>query len=98
MVVYKQTSSPQLKVPKTRMHSSRMRTARSSSRLGGGSTRQPPGAGTPRIRHPPPSPVNRITDTRKNIPFPQLRLRAVIINLKNEVANSLMSLDKQQCH
>ena len=31
----------------------------------------PPGPGTP--------PVNRITDTCKNITFPQLRLRAVII-------------------
>ena len=35
------------------MHSSRMRTARSSGRPGGVSTRHPPGAGTPRSRHPP---------------------------------------------
>ena len=53
-----------------------MRTARSSSRRGGGlhqappRTWHPPGAGTPS--------VNRITGTCKNITFPQLRLRAVI--------------------
>ena len=38
--------------------------------------RHPPGAGTPQGpgTHPP---VNRITDTCKNITFPQLRLRMV---------------------
>ena len=35
------------------MHSSRMRTARSSSRHGGVSTQTPPEAGTPRSRYPP---------------------------------------------
>ena len=62
----------------TRMHSSRMRTARSSSRPGGSpsgtprdqahphGTRPPPGT-----RHPPP--VNRISHACKNITFPQLR-------------------------
>ena len=40
---------------KTRMHSSRMRTTRSSSRPRGVSTRYPPGPGTPppETRHPP---------------------------------------------
>ena len=55
----------------TRMHSSRMRTARSSGRPGGGgvSTRHPPGSRPPpRSRHPP---VNRITDACKNITVPQ---------------------------
>ena len=47
-------------IPGTRMHFSRMRTARSSSRARGVSTRHPPpgpgtplGAGTPRSRNPP---------------------------------------------
>ena len=46
-------------------------------------TRNPPGPGTPlsRTRHPP---VNRITDTCKNITFPQLRLRAVKMTNKSE--------------
>ena len=68
------------------MHSSRMSTARSSSRPGGVSTSHPPrgadppGAGTPPSRPPRPGtpPVNRITNTCKNITFPQLRLQAVI--------------------
>ena len=49
----------------TRMHSSRMRTARSSSRPGGGVVlhQAPPGPGNP--------PVNRMTDRCKNIPLPQ---------------------------
>ena len=77
------------------MHSSRMRTARSSSRQPGGSASvhagiHPPGVGP----EPPPagvgletckacwnttplSAVNRITDTCKNIAFPQLRLWVV---------------------
>ena len=38
--------------PQTRMHSSRMRTARSSSRPRGVSTRHPPGTRPPRSRHP----------------------------------------------
>ena len=76
------------KLLQTRMHSSRMRTARSSSRPGGLHQAppgpDPPGPGTPPgTRHPPgsgppPPPVNRITDTCKNITFPQLRLWAVI--------------------
>ena len=84
------------KFDQTRMHSSRMRTARSSSRLGGGSppgtplrsrpspgSRSPCDQAPPGTRHPPhrpdTPPVNRITDTCKNITFKQLRLRAVII-------------------
>ena len=52
----------------TRMHSSRMRTTRSSGRPGGGVS--------PRTRHSPPGadpppPVNRITDACKNITLPQ---------------------------
>ena len=42
----------------------------------------PPGPGTPRdqtLREQAHPPVNRITDTCKNITFPQLRLRAVIM-------------------
>ena len=64
------------------MHSSRMRTARSSSRSGGRgvSTRQPPeqtsptplGADTPFGADTPP-PVDRITDACENITLPQLR-------------------------
>ena len=46
-------------------------------------TRHPLGPGTPRNQTPlvpgTPPHVNRITDTCKNITFPQLRLRAVII-------------------
>ena len=107
----------------TRMHSSRMRTARSSTQPGGSPpgtplgaeplTRHPlgaepltrhtpgadiplgpdtpwsrhaPGADTPPLRPGTPEhtpPVNRITDTCKNITFPQLRLRAVIDNRDN---------------
>ena len=52
---------------KTRMHSSRMRTARSSSRPGGGS---PPGR--PSRDQAPPA-VDRITDACENITLPQLR-------------------------
>ena len=72
--------------PKTRMHSSRMRTARSSGRPGGVSTRHTPlGADPPGSRHPPgtrhpppgppltPPPVNRMTDACENITLPQLR-------------------------
>ena len=60
-----------------------MRTARSSSRRGGlhQAPPTPPQDQTtppPREQAPLP-PVNRITDTCKNITFPQLRLRAVII-------------------
>ena len=91
----------------TRMHSSRMRTARNSSSPGSLHQTPPragtpchrhrpeqapplgadppgpdlPGPGTPPSRYPPgpgPPPVNKITDTCKNITFPQLRLRAVI--------------------
>ena len=69
----------------TRMHSSRMRTVRSSGRLLGGVC---PGGGVsaregvhPSMhwgRHPPP--VDRMTDRCKNITFPQLRLRTVIMS------------------
>ena len=62
---------------KTKMHSSRMRTARSSSRHGGGggsphtpqSRHTPSGAGTPRSRNPPlkQAPPCGQTDTCKNI-------------------------------
>ena len=48
------------KQQKTRMHSSKMRTARSNSRPGGVSTRHPPGPGTPLGADPreqPPSPL-----------------------------------------
>ena len=74
------------KKKQTRMHSSRIRTARSSSRPGGVSTRHPPRTrprepGTPPDQTPlgpgTPPPVNRIRDTCKDITFPQLRLRAV---------------------
>ena len=70
----------------TRMHSSRMRTARSSSRPGGVSTRppqeqtpsrgstprrkQPPGGSTPKEAAPP---INRMTDACEHITLPQLR-------------------------
>ena len=54
----------------SRIHSSRMHTARSSSRPGG-LHQQPPGAEAPRRKDPPP--VNRITDTCENITLPQLR-------------------------
>ena len=68
----------------TRMHSSRMRTARSSGRPGGVSTRPPrPGADTPPLKEQAPPgtdppgagtpPVNRMTDACENI-----TLRAVI--------------------
>ena len=123
----------------TRIHSSRMRTARSSSHPGGVSTSHPlrsrhplsrarhlrdqatphnqvpswdqalpkqappsrhPRAGTPqdqappRTRHPPgpDPPVNRISDTCKNITFPQLRLRAVTILLPLEQCDLLVSI------
>ena len=66
-----------------------MRTARSRWRPGGGDLHQaPPWTRPPGTRHPtgtrPPQgethpPVNRITDTCKNITFPQLRLRAVMM-------------------
>ena len=82
------------------MYSSRMHTARSSSRLRGGSASvhagiHPPGVGLETPPRPDPSTfsldvdlktckacldtptVNRITDTCKNITFPQLRLRVV---------------------
>ena len=60
---------------KTRMHSSRMRTARSSSRQGGGGF--PPG--TPGTRPPRTSPPLVDRHTPVNIlPCPKLRLRAVI--------------------
>ena len=60
-----------LEIIATRMHSSRMRTARSSSCPGGGGSPPgtSPGAGTPQDQapllwyHPPPSPVDRILDT-----------------------------------
>ena len=48
------------------MHPSRMRTARSSAVRGRGRLRDR-------------DPLDRITDRRKNITFPQLRLRAVKI-------------------
>ena len=62
------------------MHSSRMRTARSSSRPGGsppgtpplGADIRPDQAHTPGSRHPPP-PVDRITDACENMTLPQLR-------------------------
>ena len=68
------------------MHSSRMCTVRNSSRLlsGGGSPHTPPRAGTlpGTDTHPPLAeqtpPVNRITDTCKNIAFATL-LRTVIM-------------------
>ena len=47
----------------------------------------PPQTGTPREQTPPRSrhsPVNRITDTCKNITFPQLRLRAVMMEERNK--------------
>ena len=66
------------------MHSSRMRTARNSSRPGGLHQTPPPGPGNPpRARHPPPEPgtppppeqappaVNRMTNRCKNITLPQ---------------------------
>ena len=65
------------------MHSSRMRTARCSGRLGGcmpggvclgGSAR---GVCLPRVVYTHPT-VNKITDRCKNITFPKLRLRTVI--------------------
>ena len=61
----------------TRMHSSRMRTAHSSTVLGGSPWQRPPWTETPLDRDPPPR-VNRITDRCKNITFPQLHLQAVI--------------------
>ena len=70
------------------MHSSRMRTARSSSRPGGVHQAFTPEAGTlPVTRQPPPPPVNRITDTCENITFPQLR------NHKCEVQVSSMQVN-----
>ena len=83
---------------KTRMHSRRMRTARSSSRPGGlhqappgpgtpspgrgiPQDQTPSGPGTPQYQAPP---MNTITDTCKNITFPQLRLRAVTIHRKSK--------------
>ena len=79
-----------------------MRTARSSSQLGvsppAGTprTRHPPpraryplGPGTPLGPGNPPA-VNRITDTCKNITFPQLRLRAVMTHSK-------MGIDPPPC-
>ena len=61
-----------------------MRTARSSSHLGGSPpgtppVHTPPGPGTSPPPGPDTNPVNRITDTCKNITFLQLRLRAVIM-------------------
>ena len=78
---------------KTRKHSSRMRTARfccwgstfpddavlrREVRFQGG---YDPGGMVGR-HHTPPPPVNRLTDTRENITFPQLRLRAIKIHTK----------------
>ena len=74
------------------MHSSRMRTVRSSSRLLGGVclsacwdtplqawTWTPPGPGHPLgLGLDTPAHVNRMTDRCKNITIPQLRLRTVI--------------------
>ena len=68
-----------LNLAKTRMHSSRMRTARSSSRPGGGSPPGPREQTHPREQTPPSPrdqplpPVNRITDACENITLPQLR-------------------------
>ena len=56
------------------MHSTRMRTARSSGRPGGSPPGNPLGADPPQTRHPQeqtPLPVSRITDTCKNITLPQ---------------------------
>ena len=59
------------------MHSSRMRSARSLPY--GGLPDKPPPPPWPETQRP--SPVNRITDRCKNISFPQLRLRAVSIEV-----------------
>ena len=66
----------------TRMHSSRMRTARCSGRPGRGVCLN---GG---IHLPPPHPVNRITDRYKNITFPQLCLRTVITHGSNSMVTS----------
>ena len=69
----------------TRMHSSRMRTVRSSSRPGEGGLHQAPlwtrhtpsGSDPPRTRHPRdrhPPPVDRMTDRCKHITLPQTSL------------------------
>ena len=72
----------------TRMHSSRMCTARFNGVYPGGCVC--PGAvhypgpkgrhSPPPQRQTPPPPVNRMTDRCKNITFPQLHLRAVMTN------------------
>ena len=64
---------------KTRMHSSRMPTARTLP-YGGLPDRDPPGQRPPWTKIPPPRterppPVNRITDRCKTITYPQLRCR-----------------------
>ena len=71
MTIFSNIHMFSLKVSRTRMHSSRMRTARSSSRPEGGSPpgspsgpgipppgADPPGPGTPRTRHPLPGEQN----------------------------------------
>ena len=68
------------KMAATRMHSSRMRTARSSGHPGGVATRHPPlEQASPRSRHPPGAgtPVDRHMPVNI-LPCPKLRLRAVI--------------------
>ena len=67
---YFTTTTRNGKAHSTRMHSSRMRTARSSSRPGGVSTRHPPGS-RPHPEQACPPPVNRMTDRCKNITLPQ---------------------------
>ena len=84
-----------------------MRTARSSSRPGGlhqtprsRGTPLPPGPGTPAGADPPGAgtpPMNRITDTCKNITFPQLRLRAVnMANCFKLVVDISLTTEKQR--
>ena len=92
----------------TRMHSSRMHTARSSSRPRGVSTRHPPEqvspwpgtprAGTPQTRHPPRADPpacgqNSWHTLLKILPCPKLRLRAVKIPRLNSVFFSTDSTD-----
>ena len=75
------------------MHSSRMRTTRSSSRAGGAPPGTPRGPGTPRTQTPPgpgtptgpDPPVDRHTPVNI-LPCPKLRLRAVI-NFKKKRFN-----------
>ena len=95
--LYQNSTAMQTQLRKTRMHSSRMRTARYSGCLGGclpgGCLSRERGCLPKECTPPGPKaaipPVNRITDRCKNITFSQLLLRTV---------NSSFFLKSQKSH